>query len=581
MSNAKTAKFDSDLTSSAYGDGTFRPGDVLVFEVTFDVPVTFGPSSTSDGVVKEVVDGGDGVYESTSNAIDYFIEKPFLWIETGALDRKAHYFKGDRTNQLFFSYEVLAGDVTFDLEYVDAHSLQAGVNASHVPAHIYHVSTNPTVIADLTLPLVGRPGSLSYNHNIKIEGNTPYISLISYVLEDFDRSSSSDDAAFADDDSADDGNTLSYAARSGVVATLSTSQVVYLKVVFSEPVVVSGSPRIRMGLDDDDGRFVITDLGAVSSSGDEDGDFVSDTSDTDYKTGSYGSAYSSGDGTGAVMRYANYFNGTNSSEVLFKYTVSTGDMCEGRLDYYADERKFRSSEHSFDMSQGAIHSASFNPVLHADVHLNPAGGFLQAASGSIGSVAALAEGALDRDSKAHLYGTNVVVSNGVATFEDLSVAQRGPNYQLNFECLPYDLPYVLKTETRGKDLEVEYSCEFEVSGRDRESGDAFGHSVDVAGDLMVAGAPYKHLDVHEVQYVRTSGDAARDIQEIQIIGIATNVQSEVQSFYTSTSAHDTVGGSFRLSYDDGDGNSGETVDILHDAPGESVAVALQEVYFHI
>jgi len=568
-------------SSSGNGEGTFRPGDVLIFKITFDVPVTFGPSFTSHGESKETVDGGDGVFVSTPNAIDYFVIKPSIWLETGEVDRKAFYFDGDGTKELYFRYQVTQGDLSFDLGYVDVHSLEAGINAAEEPAHIYQVSSNPSVIADLTLPLVGQVGSLSYNNNLHIEGNVPYLTRISFVLPDFDRTEATDDAV--DDSNTDDTDDWStYATRAGVVATMKSTDVILLKCVFSGPVVVEGMPRIRMGLDDDDDRFVITDEGDITRSGDEDGDFVSDIADKDYKTGSYGSAFGSSNnddrgGRGIMVRYATYLNGTNSTELYFAYTVRTGDMCEDRLDYYADERNFRTSSKAFDLSHGSIKSASFNPLLDADIHLNPAGGFLQAAFGSIGSVAALAEGAEDRDTLGHLYGTGVAASNGVATFEDLSIAQRGLDYRLNFECLPYDLPYVLKIET-SEPLEVEYSCEFEVSGRDRETGDSFGHSVDVAGDLLIAGAPHKHLDVQEVQYVRTSGDAARDTLEIQIIGIATDEQTEIQSFYTTTDVHDTVAGSFRLSYDDGESISGETFEILHDAPSDTISVALQEAF---
>ena len=80
-----------------------------------------------------------------------------------------------------------------------------------------------------------------------------------------------------------------------------------------------------------------------------------------------------------------------------------------------------------------------------------------------------------------------------------------------------DLPHLLKAELPD-DLEVEYSAEFEALAHDREGGDALGQSVAVAGDLLAAGAPRKHLDVAEVQYVRTHADAAREVFEIQVRG---------------------------------------------------------------
>mmetsp|Transcript_21518 Transcript_21518/g.36315 ORF Transcript_21518/g.36315 Transcript_21518/m.36315 type:complete len:91 (+) Transcript_21518:149-421(+) len=60
-----------------------------MLDVTFSHAVTFGPSETSVGSVKNVVDGGNGATASTSHAIDYYLVKPFLWLETGRQDSKA------------------------------------------------------------------------------------------------------------------------------------------------------------------------------------------------------------------------------------------------------------------------------------------------------------------------------------------------------------------------------------------------------------------------------------------------------------------------------------------------------------
>jgi len=48
-----------------------------------------------------------------------------------------------------------------------------------------------------------------------------------------------------------------------------------VRVSFSAPVAVSGAPRIRMGLDGDDGRFAIANSGFLATDrGDLDGDKV-------------------------------------------------------------------------------------------------------------------------------------------------------------------------------------------------------------------------------------------------------------------------------------------------------------------
>ena len=64
------------------------------------------------------------------------------------------------------------------------------------------------------------------------------------------------------------------------------------------------------------------------------------------------------------------------------------------------------------------------------------------------------------------------LSLGVATFEDLQIVQRGPNYNLVFTVEPADVtPHILKTDTI---IEVEYSAEFVMVASDKEEGDYFG-----------------------------------------------------------------------------------------------------------
>ena len=63
----------------------------------------------------------------------------------------------------------------------------------------------------------------------------------------------------------------------------------------------------------------------------------------------------------------------------------------------------------------------------------------------------------------------------------------------------------------------------------------------------MSGAPRKHTDVPEVQYVRTHADPSRQVFEIQVVGLAATPQVEVQTFTTTADPHETVGGSFTLS----------------------------------
>lgn len=61
--------------------------------------------------------------------------------------------------------------------------------------------------------------------------------------------------------------------------------------------------------------------------------------------------------------------------LLHQLIPQTGDEA-ARLDYFADENLFRSSAASFNTADGTIKLLSSNSTLEADLHLNPAGGFL-------------------------------------------------------------------------------------------------------------------------------------------------------------------------------------------------------------
>ena len=178
----------------------------------------------------------------------------------------------------------------YDLGYVDAHSLEPGLNAAAEPGVVYQVANpTPTVVALLSLPRSGHKGSLSFNADLRVDGTTPYVTSLSFVLphdgNSFGvgrRSSTSaeggatsylheQDAAVQDEDdtAAREGvgvvtelekyaGRLTY--REGRVATMSTGDQVFVLVKFSGPVAVEGRPRIRLGLDDDDDDDVDGDL---------------------------------------------------------------------------------------------------------------------------------------------------------------------------------------------------------------------------------------------------------------------------------------------------------------------------------
>jgi len=228
-----------------------------------------------------------------------------------------------------------------------------------------------------------------------------------------------------------------------------------------------------------------------------------------------------------VERHAEYHNGTNTSELLFRYLVRTGDVCLGRLDYHAEEREFRSSTHSFEANnrerhltaeaasarakadaesarffgpttssssssggsehdneaaaaevgvvptRGWIRSASSTPTQVANLHLNPVGGSLKPTPAGVLATTEATEAAQATVSAGPIGGsgptTAVAAAVGVASFEDLTIIQRGSDYVVTFEAVPYDLPYRHQTATT-TDVEVEYACDFEVTGHDPERG---------------------------------------------------------------------------------------------------------------
>ena len=88
---------------------------------------------------------------------------PLLTLETGP-DSDAVYTSGTGTTTLSFSYTVLAGEVTGDLDYVSVSSLALNSGS------MVDLAGNP---ANLALPSPGNPGSLGYNESLIIDTTPP------------------------------------------------------------------------------------------------------------------------------------------------------------------------------------------------------------------------------------------------------------------------------------------------------------------------------------------------------------------------------------------------------------------------
>jgi hypothetical protein len=114
-------------------DGTYFPGDAnIMFDIVFSENV-------------EV------------------LGSPRLILETGDRDAQATYVAGSGSSVLTFAYEILNGDVNSDLDYegTDALVLAGGL-----------INTQSSgLAADLTLPLPGSSGSVSFDRDLDIQDN--------------------------------------------------------------------------------------------------------------------------------------------------------------------------------------------------------------------------------------------------------------------------------------------------------------------------------------------------------------------------------------------------------------------------
>jgi hypothetical protein len=101
---------------------------------------------------------------------------PFIWLDMGAVARKAVYSSGSGTTVLTFIYTVHEDDYSVYMEYVDHHSLDSTTSVSDtIPTAILHLSANPTTVADVNLPYPFTQGSLGFNKNLQVNGRKPSI----------------------------------------------------------------------------------------------------------------------------------------------------------------------------------------------------------------------------------------------------------------------------------------------------------------------------------------------------------------------------------------------------------------------
>ncbi|CAM9476002.1 unnamed protein product [Chrysoparadoxa australica] len=185
------------------------------------------------------------------------------------------------------------------------------------------------------------------------------------------------------------------------------------------------------------------------------------------------------------------------------------------------------------------------------------------------------------------------LDGGIATYRDLFIRRRGRGYQLRFEAMPAGCTETILTSTEVGELsghilllkllsylspqkalplfyppttlfrhtltcistlqikvDIGFAAEFEVMSSDREEQDKFGQGLALDGDLLVVGAPGKHLDRPEIQIIKTTGKASSVIKEIQAVATAATHVNEIQQFSTHANPGEQVGGYWTISYPD-------------------------------
>ncbi|TVZ57378.1 putative secreted protein (Por secretion system target) [Lutibacter sp. Hel_I_33_5] len=169
---------------------------------------------------------------------------PQLELETGSTDKIATYSTGTGTNTLTFTYTIQNGDESADLDYKATTSLTLNGGT------IKHVNSGGNAI--LTLPSPGAAGSLGANKNLVISTVTPTVTNVTSSVSD---------------------------------GTYVLSNVIPITITFSEPVNVTGTPKLELN-------------------------------------------------TGITDREIDYVSGTGTNTLLFNYTVQPTDNISD-LDYKA------------------------------------------------------------------------------------------------------------------------------------------------------------------------------------------------------------------------------------------------------
>ena len=243
-----------------------RNGETKYFEntsVTYVAPLTASSANGSYGIgsiITLTVQFSEAVIVNTSGGT------PRLQLETGSTDRFATYASGSGSNTLSFSYTVQAGDSSADLDQLSANALT--VNGGTIK----DTAGNDAI---LTLAAPGTTGSLAANAALLIAAVDSVAPSISAV------------------------------ASTNSAGTYGIATLITLTVQFSEIVLVSGTPTLKLE-------------------------------------------------TGSTDRLASYASGSGTNTLSFTYTVQAGDIS-------ADLDQFSAS--ALELNSGTIRDAAGNNAV--------------------------------------------------------------------------------------------------------------------------------------------------------------------------------------------------------------------------
>jgi hypothetical protein len=215
---------DLDYISSSaltLNGGTILDGAANAASLTLSAPGTAGSLGVTknlvvDGVVPIVSsvssttpNGTYGIGQTISVTI-LFSENvtvtgtPQLTLETGSVDRIINYTGGNGTNTLTFTYTVQSGDLSTDLDYTSTTALV--LNGGTINDGVGNAAT-------LTLPSPGAVNSLGASNNIIVDGVLPVVTSVTSTSPD---------------------------------GTYGAGQTISITVLFSEDVVVTGTPQLTL-----------------------------------------------------------------------------------------------------------------------------------------------------------------------------------------------------------------------------------------------------------------------------------------------------------------------------------------------